>query len=57
MVPFEQMQALRAAAASPHVAWVQFPDAAHMDAYATNRELYWPALQDFFVAHVMDAPR
>eukprot|EP00878_Enallax_costatus_P034538 GHUV01038300.1.p1 GENE.GHUV01038300.1~~GHUV01038300.1.p1 ORF type:complete len:276 (+),score=63.48 GHUV01038300.1:938-1765(+) len=52
MVPFKQMQRLHQAVRTPRCMWVEFPDALHMDAYHTNRELYWPALRDFMVAYV-----
>jgi hypothetical protein len=52
MVPFSQMQRLRAAAVTPHTVWVEFPDAAHMDAYDANKELYWPALRNFLDDYV-----
>jgi hypothetical protein len=53
MVPFPQMQRLHAAAVTPYCVWQEFPDAAHMDAYETNRELYWPALRAFFDDYVL----
>lgn len=51
-MPFEQMVALKAAAAAPAVEWVEFPQSAHMDAYVTDHQIYWPALRDFITKHV-----
>jgi hypothetical protein len=53
MVPFKQMQRLHQAVRTQRCTWVEFPDAQHMDAYVTNRELYWPALRGFMEQYVL----
>ncbi len=53
MVPFKQMQRLHQAVRTQHCMWVQFPDAMHMDAYHTNREIYWPSLREFMQTYVL----
>jgi fermentation-respiration switch protein FrsA (DUF1100 family) len=52
MVPFKQMQRLHHAVRTQRCTWVEFPDASHMDAYETNKEMYWPALRGFLEQYV-----
>lgn len=50
MVPFRQMERLRAAAVTQALTWVTFPDATHMDAYLANPEIYWPCMRKFMAS-------
>ncbi|WIA21964.1 hypothetical protein OEZ85_004325 [Tetradesmus obliquus] len=52
MVPFRQMQRLHQAVRTQRCTWVEFPNSRHMDAYESNRELYWPALRGFMQQYV-----
>lgn len=56
MVPFEQMQKLRAQIGTEDATWHEF-DAHHMDAYHTARATYWPALKAWYHGKMECGPK
>ena len=52
MVPPAQMRALHAAATvSPRAAWLELPQAHHMDAWAVGGAAYWDGMKAFLKAN------
>lgn len=53
LVPFTHMEELNKLIVTPNKTWIECPNSGHMDAYETDRILYWTAVKKFWEDHVV----
>ena len=53
LVPFSHMEELYERLETPNRTWVVCPNSGHMDAYETDKVLYWSSVKKFWQQHVL----
>lgn len=53
LVPYKHMRELNERLETPNGTWLECPNSGHMDAYETDKVLYWSAMKRFWQEHVL----